>query len=75
MPTTDLDSHFPPCGPCAMCGGPDARHRLWDSIDEQARLRSPRATARDFRVPVAAVRAVMAAYGEARRQHRRLPGR
>jgi len=27
-----LDRHYPPCGPCAMCGGPDKRHRLWDAL-------------------------------------------
>lgn len=25
-----LDQWFPPCGPCAFCGFPDKRHRLWD---------------------------------------------
>lgn len=28
----ELDELFPPRGPCAMCGHPDARHRLWDVI-------------------------------------------
>lgn len=27
-----LDELWPPCGPCAFCGGPDKRHRLWDMI-------------------------------------------
>lgn len=27
-----LDAHFPPRGPCALCGHPDARHRLWDAM-------------------------------------------
>lgn len=29
---SELDKHYPFCGPCAMCGGPDKRHRLWDVI-------------------------------------------
>ena len=28
----ELDKHFPPCGPCGLCGFHDKRHRLWDSI-------------------------------------------
>ena len=27
-----LEHRFPPAGPCEICGGPDKRHRLWDSI-------------------------------------------
>ena len=28
-----LDDYFPFRGPCAFCGSPDARHRLFDSIN------------------------------------------
>jgi hypothetical protein len=27
-----VDVHLPPCGPCGLCGGPDARHRVLDAI-------------------------------------------
>ena len=27
-----LDEHYPPCGRCMYCGGPDKRHRLWDAF-------------------------------------------
>ena len=27
-----LDKHLPPRGPCGICGGPDARHRIIDAI-------------------------------------------
>lgn len=27
-----LDEWFPYCGPCLICGGPDARHRVWDGL-------------------------------------------
>lgn len=52
----ELDEHYPPCGPCAICGGPDKRHRLWDSLigypdDDEA-------TAANFDVTVEHVRAV-----------------
>lgn len=25
-----IDALWPPCGPCAFCGGPDKRHRMLD---------------------------------------------
>ena len=28
----ELDSHYSFCGPCAFCGHPDKRHRLWDAL-------------------------------------------
>lgn len=31
-----IDEAFPPCGPCAMCGGGDARHRIFDAIFDRA---------------------------------------
>jgi hypothetical protein len=34
--TARLDILVPPRGPCGFCGGPDARHRLFDAIREQA---------------------------------------
>lgn len=33
----ELDRLFPFRGPCAMCGGVDARHRLWDNVAENVR--------------------------------------
>ena len=28
----ELDKYWPPCGPCALCGHEDKRHRIWDAI-------------------------------------------
>jgi len=75
-PDARLDAYEPFRGPCGMCGCPDARHRMWDALDGQAR--SPdgiRGTARWMGVPVAYVRDVVRAYDEARRRHIALPGR
>lgn len=30
MDISVLDKFYTPCGPCAFCGHPDKRHRLWD---------------------------------------------
>ena len=70
-----LDRAFRFRGPCAICGGPDARHRLWDSIDTLGRLDGVSFAASDFGVSEGQVRLVMAAFEEARRGHRALPGR
>ena len=32
-----LDQYFPFRGPCAICGHPDARHRLFDAIRGRAK--------------------------------------
>jgi len=71
-----LDRIRPPRGPCGICGGHDARHRIWDSIDDQSRTSDGVAgTARWLHVTVAEVRLVRAAFDEARRRHTPLPGR
>ncbi len=70
-----LDERFPKHGPCGLCGGPDARHRLWDAIVGQARGGdSDRVIARWMRLPVRDVRLVLVAYATARSLHRALPG-
>jgi hypothetical protein len=70
-----LDSAFPPCGPCLICGGPDKRHRLWDSLESEARVGAgPEALARNYRLSERKVRLIVAAFESARRGHRRLPG-
>lgn len=30
--TPTIDRYFPYRGPCILCGGPDARHRLFDAL-------------------------------------------
>lgn len=71
-----LDRIWPERGPCGICGGPDARHRLWDAIEGQARTKDgPHGTARWMDVSLRQVLIIMAAYDEARFQHRPLPGR
>lgn len=55
-----LDAYFPRRGPCAFCGGPDARHRVWDAIRERrAAGESVEDLARDYGVPVEAVGLVL----------------
>ena len=59
-PGPALDRHFPRCGPCLMCGGADKRHRLWDAIADRRRGgETAKSIARDYRLPVAAVLAVL----------------
>lgn len=56
-----LDRFFPPCGPCAICGHRDARHRReFDPIlIRYAAGDSARSIARDRGLPLAAVKAVV----------------
>lgn len=63
-----LDQSFPPCGPCAFCGHPQARHRTTDAIRDQHRAgESAEEIARWMEYSEAAVRALVAlspqAYG------------
>jgi len=52
----ELDKWFPPRGPCAFCGGPDKRHRLWDAI--LSSKVSDQDLAAWYDLPLAAVKAV-----------------
>lgn len=55
-----LDEHFPPRGPCLLCGHPDARHRLWDALlGRHDAGDSAEELARDYGVAVEAVEAVL----------------
>lgn len=57
-----LDVLGPHRGPCGLCGGPDARHRVADTIAEcVAAGDSAEAMAEDFGITVNAVRAIAAA--------------
>lgn len=58
-PTPELDRLFPPRGLCGLCGGPDARHRLWDVL--LGRLAAGENAAQvsdDFEVEVRKIRAL-----------------
>ena len=56
----ELDTWFPPAGPCAFCGHRDRRHRIWDVIMERQRGgESAEDTAEDFELPVEVVDAVL----------------
>jgi len=37
MSATKYDLVGPFRGPCGLCGGPDARHRMYDAINERVR--------------------------------------
>jgi len=48
-----VDEHMPPRGPCLLCGGPDARHRVLDAIS--ARIEggeAAREVADDYGLPI-----------------------
>jgi hypothetical protein len=46
-------------GECAFCGGPDAGHRIWDSIAERLRAGdTARSIAGDYDLTVQGVRAL-----------------
>ena len=51
-----LDVLYPYAGPCAICGGPNKRHRLADAIVENVRAGDdPEAVADNYDVPLATV--------------------
>lgn len=52
----ELDQFYPPCGPCALCGHHDKRHRLWDAL--MGHPEDDETTAEEYEVTVAHVRAV-----------------
>jgi hypothetical protein len=60
-PELTLDLVGPFRGLCGVCGGPDARHRRFDAIQERALSDTPEEIAGDFALSVDAVRAVIAA--------------
>lgn len=53
-----LDRFYPPCGPCALCGHRDKRHRLWDSLMDTPG--TDEGVAREYDVTVEEVQAVRA---------------
>lgn len=69
-----LDRWFKPRGPRGICGGPDARHRLGDSIYGQWRAGDDTSALFSwFGIKHRAIVAVLVEYELARRQHRRRP--
>lgn len=59
---------YPYVGPCAFCGRPDKRHRMFDSIRDMARAGdSAQLLADEFDLDLSAVRWIIAA--------KRFPGR
>jgi hypothetical protein len=55
-----LDRFFPFRGPCGICGGPDARHRLWDAIqDRYGAAESIEELAKDYDLSAEAIEAVL----------------
>ena len=60
--TAELDRWFPPRGPCGICGGPDARHRILDAIREHvAAGETAEEVAEELDVPLEAVHAALVA--------------
>lgn len=56
---------FPPAGPCLLCGFPDKRHRMFDSLAGMVRAGdSPDRVGRDFDVPTRVVSDVAAWWRE-----------
>jgi hypothetical protein len=66
-----LDVLQPYAGPCGICGGPDQRHRLADSIVENVGGGdSPEFVAEVYDVPLATVLALVATRERNRRRHK-----
>lgn len=60
MTGAQINAAMPYRGRCGMCGGPDARHREWDSWRGQHRAGDPiERVARSFDRRLAIVRAVI----------------
>ena len=56
----EVDAAIPYSGPCGLCGGIEARHRVLDAIVEQVRAGEPVTdVAWDYRLPKAVVAAVV----------------
>lgn len=53
---SELDKYFKPAGPCMLCGHPDKRHRLWDTII--ALTDSDEVVAHLYDLPIEAVKLV-----------------
>ena len=61
-PALTLDLVGPFRGECGICGGPDARHRLFDAIQEQQRAGDPSSLVADnYGIPVEQAEAIAAA--------------
>lgn len=56
-----LDEHYPPCGPCAICGFHDKRHRLWDTILDEYHhgQMTPTEIANEYKLTIEHVAAVI----------------
>jgi len=61
----EVDAAFPNSGPCAFCGGPEARHRVLDAIVERYRTGEPASDiAGDYEKPLAIVEDVCAHWSD-----------
>jgi hypothetical protein len=59
-PNPAIDHHLPHRGPCGCCGGPDARHRLFDALWEFHQAGdSIEELADEYEYPVEAIAAVI----------------
>ena len=69
-PPCCLDALGPYRGPCGICGGPDARHRLADAIADRLRAgESAEAVALDYEVQAGVVCAISECYIRAPHTH------
>lgn len=58
-----LDLLGPHPGPCGICGGPDARHRMADAIVERVQAGEPaERVAADYGRPIEVVEALVAGW-------------
>lgn len=56
-----LAEFLPPRGPCALCGDPEARHRMVDAIRARVRAgESVRFVAKDYEMPEPFIRRICA---------------
>lgn len=61
----DIEAAMPPHGPCGLCGGPDARHRVIDAIASRVRAGdSEEDVAADYGYSVEVVDRIVACWDE-----------
>jgi len=65
----EIDAAVPYSGPCGLCGGIEARHRVLDTIAERVRAGEPVTdVAWDYHKPVAVVEAIAAHWDNTRQR-------
>ena len=65
----EIDEAIPYSGPCGLCGGIEARHRVLDTVAERVRAGEPVTdVAWDYRLPGAVVTAIAEHWDDTRQR-------